>query len=318
MMSSSKNRLVISIDLDEWYHARWATGSKISRWPDTLSFFRDIYNLDKPRGDIEKPTMYILELLDEFKIKATFFILGEVAGYYPNLVKEISKNGHEIASHGKVHIDLWNYTPSVFKSDLKEAKNVLEDLTGKKVIGYRAPNLVIEDWIIPVLGELGFEYDSSVCPSRKLMGKFGISTSLPGFPYFLSKDSFKPGDGDLFEIPIPVFPFIKLPAATGIMTRIIGVWWSTFALKYNLKRHDALYYFHPYEMVTAPKIDNLKFMQRLHGRRSGEWMKYAVPKLLRKFRDIPITNCAGLMNQYKSENSGVNKAANSRMRRGCL
>jgi len=299
-VNSPKNKLVISIDLDEWYHARWVTGSKISRWPNTLSFFQDVYNLDKPRGDIKKPTIEILELLDEFKIKATFFILSEVAGYYPLLVKEIAKNGHEIASHGKNHVDLWNYTPQTFQSDLKDAKSLLEDISGQKVIGYRAPNLVIEDWIIPILYELGFEYDSSVCPSRKLMGKFGRSKSLPSHPYFLSENSFEPGNGPLFEIPIPVFPYIKLPAATGIMTRVIGIWWSSFALKYNLKRHDALYYFHPYELVIAPQIKNLSLREKLHSRRSGNWMKSAVHKLFTEFRNTPKTNCIELMKLYKS------------------
>lgn len=299
-MKEKNNKLVISVDLDEWYHARWLTGSKISRYPDALSFFREVYNLDRPKGDIEKPTMYILDLLDEFDIKATFFILGEVAGYYPHLVKEISKNGHEISCHGKFHVDLWNYSPESFKADLKEAKNLLEDLSGQKVIGYRAPNLVIEDWIVLILTELGFEYDSSVCPSRKLMGKFGRSKMLPAYPYFLSENSFEPGNGPLFEIPIPVFPYIKLPAATGIMTRVIGAWWSSIALRYNLERHDALYYFHPYEMVEAPELNNLTFMQKLHSRRSGDWMKKAVKKLLRTFEDQPNLTCFQLMNLYKS------------------
>jgi polysaccharide deacetylase family protein (PEP-CTERM system associated) len=294
------NNLVISIDLDEWYHIRWATGSKISRWPDSLSFFREVYNLERPRGDIDKPTMEILELLDEFNIKATFFILSEVAGYYPHLVKEIAKAGHEISCHGKTHTDLWNYTPSTFRKDIKEARNILEDLSGTKVIGYRAPNLVIEDWILPILHDLGFEYDSSVCPSRKLMGKFGRSKSLPEHPYFLSESSFEPGNGPMFEIPIPVFPFIKLPAATGIMTRVIGVWWSSCALKYNLKRHDALYYFHPYEMVKAPDLENLTIMQKLHSRRTGNWMKEAVRKILTEFHNAPKINCIELMKLYRS------------------
>lgn len=291
--------MVISIDLDEWYHARWVTGSKISRYPDTLSFFREVYNLDRPRGDIDKPTIHILELLDEFNIKATFFILSEVAGYYPHLVKEIAKNGHEIACHGKNHIDLWNYTPGTFRNDIKEAKSILEDMAGAKVIGYRAPNLIIEDWIIPLLCELGFEYDSSVCPSRKLMGKFSRSKSLPAYPYFLSENSFEPGDGPLFEIPIPVFPFIKLPAATGIMTRVIGIWWSSYALKYNLKLHDALYYFHPYEMVEAPRLKDMTLMQKLHSRRSGDWMKGAVKIILKNFKKLELISCSELLNYYR-------------------
>lgn len=302
-MKIKNNKLVISVDLDEWYHARWMTGSEISRYPSTLCFFREVYNLDRPRGDIEKPTIEILEMLEEFRIKATFFILGEVAGYYPHLVKEIAKAGHEIACHGMKHVDLWNYTPETFRSDLKEAKNLLEDISGQKIIGYRAPNLVIEDWIVPILSELEFEYDSSVCPSRKLMGKFGRSQSLPEFPYFLSENTFEPGNGPLFEIPIPVFPFIKLPAATGIMTRVVGIWWSRFALKYNLERHDALYYFHPYEMVEAPRLKNMTIIQKLHSRRSGAWMKNAVRTILEEFNNRQLINCKKLMKNHLQNNT---------------
>ena len=291
----NNNHLVISVDLDEWYHARWITGSKISRYPDTLSFFRDIYKTDKPRGDINKPTYEILDIFDEFKVQATFFILGEVAGFYPHLVKEIAKRGHEISCHGKFHVDLWNYTLQKFRADLTDAKNLLEDLSGEKVIGYRAPNLVIEDWIIPVLEEIGFEYDSSVCPSRKLMGKFGNTMNLPSYPYFLSRTSFRPGDGKLFEIPIPVFPFIALPAASGIMTRVIGIWWSVFALKYNLKKHDALYYFHPYEFLEKLELRNMTFIQKLHARRTGFWMRKAVKEILSEFDDNIFTNCKELL-----------------------
>jgi len=301
-MNNISNRLVISVDLDEWYHARWVSGSKISRWSNTIDFFRDVYKLDTPRGDIEKPTMEILELFDNFKIKATFFILSEVASYYPSLVKEIIKCGHEVSSHGKTHVDLWKYTRKEFYTDLKDAKSILEEMTGKQVLGYRAPNLIIEDWIVPILSELGFQYDSSVCPSRKLMGKFGSTVNLPMKPYYLSEESFIPGNGPLFEIPIPVFPYLKLPAATGIMTRVIGEWWSTWTLKYYLKKHDTLYYFHPYEMLPAPDVDGFKFMQKLHTRRSGLWMKSAIKNIFEKFQDVPKINCIDLMNSYNVRN----------------
>lgn len=298
-MTDSPRRLVISVDLDEWYHARWATGSGNSRWKSNIDFFREVYGSDTPRGDIEKPTGEILELFEKYGIKATFFILGEVAKYYPHLVKMISSEGHEIASHGSTHTDLWNFTPETFKNQLLESKKILEDLSGKKVIGYRAPNLVIEDWIIPILRELEFEYDSSVCPSRKLMGKFSYPVELPQHPYFTDDISFREGSGSFFEIPIPVYPYIKLPAATGIMTRVIGKWWSVTALKSALENSDALYYFHPYELTSKPEIKNLKFLQKLHSRRTGEWMKNAVEKILGEFREVEMVSCAELLSKYK-------------------
>ncbi len=299
-MNEHESRLAISIDLDEWYHARWATGSKISRWPDTLSFFREVYGLDCPRGDIDRPTKEILALFDELKIKGTFFILGEVAEYYPHLVKEISNEGHEIACHNYRHIDLWLYNPQTFSQELKKAKEKLEALSGKPVFGFRAPNLIVEDWIVPILSELGFLYDSSICPSRKIMGKFGRFQNLPQNPYRMAQRSFYPGDGDLVEIPIPVFPFIKLPAATGIMTRVIGVWWTVIALKTALKSGDSIYYFHPYELTDIPSIKGLKPRDRLFAQRTGVWMGKSLREILHLFSTVPKTTCFELVERVLS------------------
>jgi len=293
-MSDLKSRLIISVDLDEWYHARWATGSAASRWPDSSAFFREVYGTDGPRGDIERPTREILEIFDTFGVKATFFILGEVAGYYPHLVKEISARKHEIACHSARHVDLWHHSHESFRQELRQAKATLESLTGQTVVGFRAPNLVIEDWIIPILQEEGFLYDSSVCPSRKLMGKFGEYESFPKYPYRLSKDSFRPGTGPLVEIPIPVFPYLRLPAATGIATRVLGQSWTTLALRHSLRTGDSLYYFHPYEFTTPPVITGLTVYQRLFTRHAGPWMARALRSLLSDFSEVPRATCVDL------------------------
>ncbi len=299
-MNEHESRLAISVDLDEWYHARWATGSKISRWPNPLSLFIEVYGLKHPRGDIDRPTREILLLFDEMKIKATFFILGEVAEYYPHLVKDISNNGHEVACHSYRHVDLWLHTPASFSRELKDAKTRLEDLCGNAIVGFRAPNLIVEDWILPILSELGFLYDSSVCPSRKIMGKFGRFRNLPQNPYRMAPGSFFPGNGDLVEIPIPVFPYIRLPAATGIMTRVIGVWWTVTALKAALKSGDSLYYFHPYELTDRPRINRLKLRDRLFARRTGEWMKNSLREIFNLCSAVPKATCFELAQKVLS------------------
>lgn len=293
-MSEKPSRLVVSVDLDEWYHARWATGSSIARWRDPLDFYKEVYGTAAPRGDITPPTYEILDLLDIKGITATFFILGQVARDYSYLVREIAQRGHEIACHSYRHVDIWLHTKESFRSELRDAKRVLEDLSGVSVLGFRAPNLVIEDWMVSVLADEGFLYDSSVCSSRRLMGKFGKGRELPVVPYRLSGSSFSPGRGTMAEIPIPVFPIIRLPAATGIMTRIIGRWWSAAALRSALGKGDALYYFHPYEFTEIPHIAHLGSRNRLFSRRAGKWMKTAVGKLLDDFADVPKITCRAL------------------------
>jgi polysaccharide deacetylase family protein (PEP-CTERM system associated) len=306
-MSDARPRLVISVDLDEWFHVRWATGSANSRWKDPSAFFEEVYGSGGHRRAIERPTKEILDLFDAHKVKVTFFILGEVAGWYPDLVKDIATRGHEIASHSFRHIDLWMHTRESFRRELKNAKSALEELTGKEVLGFRAPNLVIEDWIVPILEEEGFLYDSSVCPSRKLMGKFGISRHIPSVPYRLSADSFNPGQGSMVEIPIPVFPYLRLPAATGIATRVIGRPWTSIALRQSLKTGDSLYYFHPYELTLPPRIEGLSAYQKLFMRRTGPWMHTSVKDLLRRFSLVPKATCVEVAKSVRE--SGVSFAS---------
>ncbi len=276
--------IIISVDLDEWYHCRWATGSSNSIWCDTQTFFKQYYGTDKPIGELIKPTEIILKMFDEYGIKATFFILGEIATFYPDLVKEISRRGHEIACHGLRHVDLYQLTQDQFVDELKCAKEILESLIRKPVIGYRAPNLITELWVLDVLENMGFEYDSSICPSRPIMGKFRDVMQAPQNPYRPSAHSLTtPGNRKIVEMPIPTFPILKLPAATGIMTRVIGKHWTIIALKSALKTGMAVYFFHPFELAHRPNLTRLSLYNRLYLRHTGEWMKKALDVLFQEF-----------------------------------
>src|SRR4030095_8806692 len=94
----------LSVDVDEWYHCRWATGSPRSRWKDTAAVFREHYRSDRPSGELREPTRRILDLFDRHGVRGAFFVLGEVAGFYPDLVREIATRGHEVACHGFHHV----------------------------------------------------------------------------------------------------------------------------------------------------------------------------------------------------------------------
>jgi polysaccharide deacetylase family protein (PEP-CTERM system associated) len=114
---------------------------------------------------VEQNTDRILELMAASGVTATFFVLGWVADRCPALVERIAAEGHEIASHGYCHELVTALTPDAFRADVERSKSLLEDLTGARIEGYRAPSFSITDWAIPILQELGFAYDSSSFPT---------------------------------------------------------------------------------------------------------------------------------------------------------
>lgn len=237
--------------------------------------------MDRPGGELETPTHRILQIFEDFGVRATFFVLGEVARWYPDLVRSIHHAGHEIACHGLHHVDLQLLERGQLREQLITAKEILETLIGEPVLGYRAPNLIIEPWVMGILEELGFLYDSSVCGSRSFMGKFKGLTGAPVNPYFPARDSLaRRGDGPVLEVPIPHLPLLKVPGGTGIMTRIAGLWCARVSLKSALRHGHAVYYFHPYELEPAPMLDGIGLRERVFLRRTGRWYENALRRLL--------------------------------------
>lgn len=282
-MGDGVNKLVVSVDLDEWYHARWCTGSSFSRWKTTKDFFRDYYGCEYPLGELVEPTKYILELFGRYNVKGTFFVLGEVAGYYEDLLSEVVRQGHEVACHGLYHKDMDRLSKEEFIAEVSAAKDIIERIIGQKVQGFRAPNAILPSYLVIALEEMGFAYDSSVFPSRKLGGKYGY-TRAPLYPYFPSRyDIQSRGQSTLVELPVAVFPGIRLVAGSGIFTRLLGYWWTRSALRKLLSKGSAVYYFHPYELMPAPKLSGLSFRERIFLRKCGNTMRRYVEQLLRDF-----------------------------------
>jgi len=277
------NKILFTIDLDEWYHARWCTGSDFSRWATTEDFFRDYYGQDHPIGELTEPVHYILDVLARYQVKGTFFVLGEVARHYGGLLREVVERGHEIACHGLRHKDMDRLSKEEFVAEVSEARAIIEDVTGQAVRGFRAPNAVLPPYLVEALREIGFAFDSSLFPSLKFLGKYGY-TRAPLHPYVPSCDDIElPGVSGIVELPIAVFPGIGLVAGSGIFTRVFGYWWTKAALKRLLHTGDTVYYFHPYELMPAPRLDGLSFSQKVFLWNTGDTMRRYFHRLMQDF-----------------------------------
>jgi polysaccharide deacetylase family protein (PEP-CTERM system associated) len=143
----------MSVDVEDWFQV------------ENLKPMIPRPTWDSRESRVERNTMRILEILAQRQARGTFFILGWAGERQPTLIRRIAEQGHEIASHGYGHDLLHTLSPSEFRADVDRSKKILEDLTGHQVVGYRAPSFSITDWAVPILQELGFEYDSSVFPT---------------------------------------------------------------------------------------------------------------------------------------------------------
>src|SRR5215212_6012254 len=152
---------VMSIDVEEWFHVE-NLRCVVSRESWTRRELRLERTLDR-----------MLELMAESDVKATCFVLGWVAERNPGLVRRLTAAGHEVASHGYQHDLVHGLTQAEFLMDVRRSKEVLEEITGERVRGYRAPSFSLTDWAIPILEEAGFEYDSSFFPTTVTRDRYG-------------------------------------------------------------------------------------------------------------------------------------------------
>lgn len=200
----------------------------------------------------------LLDLLDEYQVKATFFVLGWVAERVPRTVREIQARGHEVASHGYGHQLIFRIGPQAFRDDIRRAKGVLEDITGTAVRGYRAPTYSITReslWAFDLLLEAGFSFDSSVFPVYH--DTYGIPDA-PRFPYLVRRPS-----GTLQEFPLTTLPLklagksVQLPIAGGGYLRLLPVAlikWGIDRIN-RVEQKPCVLYLHPWEIDPGqPRI----------------------------------------------------------------
>jgi polysaccharide deacetylase family protein (PEP-CTERM system associated) len=209
---------------------------------------------DSMESRVCRNTERLLSLFDQAGTKATFFILGWVAERFPELVKRIHRDGHEIASHSYDHGLVYERSPESFAMDLRRAKAAIEDAVGVPVEGYRAPSFSITArslWALDVLVAEGYRYDSSIYPIRH--DRYGI----PSWSRHIHRVE-RPG-GSIWELPGSTIARagVNLPIGGGGYFRLLPYAWTRLGIS-SLNRNEgrpAIFYLHPWEVdPDQPRI----------------------------------------------------------------
>jgi len=259
---------ILSIDVEDWFHILEVESTPaVQKW-DTLE------------SRVERNFLDLLDEFDDAEASVSCFFLGWVAERYPHLVREASARGHEVASHGYAHQLVYCQSPAEFSDDIKRSKDLLEDILGTPVLGYRAPGFSITgdtSWAFDEIAAAGFKYDSSVFPARRSHGGMEGGELAP---YWMETNA-----GPLLEIPISVIPVFgqRLCAFGGGYLRL-----APYSLidrlshAVNKSGRPVIYYLHPREIdPDHPRID----MGMLRRFKSYVNLRSTRPKLRRLLRD---------------------------------
>jgi len=270
MTVSATNAL--TVDVEDYFHvAALAPNIHRDSWASRES--RVVGNTQK-----------LLAIFEQFDVRGTFFVLGWVAERHPQLVRDIAARGHEIACHGYSHRLVYEQSPEEFYSETLRAKNLLEEITGSAVVGYRAASysIVRESlWALDILVELGFAYDSSIFPVRH--DRYGIPNA-ERVPHRLATLNGK----SIVEWPLATARILgcRLPVAGGGYFRLLPYWLSRWGLA-SINRRELqpfIFYLHPWEVdPEQPRVSASWLSRFRHYTNLGKCVE-RLRRLLGEFR----------------------------------
>lgn len=226
---------VMSIDIEEWYHLNYSSMAAHSTRP--------------LESRVRANTEDLLAVLARCGAHATFFFLGSVAEKEPCLVRAAQDMGHEVASHGYGHQLVCAQTRQEFYQDVKKSLDILQDITGQPILGYRAPSWSITKntpWAYEVMAELGLVYSASLFPYTTYL--YGDS-SAPVTPFVRYVNGRK-----LHEIPTTIFELgrLRFPFGGGFYFRVMPYWMTRLAVYLTNRRgRPVVFYLHPREIDPA-------------------------------------------------------------------
>jgi FemAB-related protein (PEP-CTERM system-associated) len=273
----------LSVDVEEYYHAgifRRGTAAGANGHFES----RVQLSLDD-----------LLELFSAHSVKATFFVLGEIAAHHPGAIRSIAAAGHEVACHGDGHEDIYRLSPREFRQDLRQAKQRIEDAIGTGVIGYRAPNFSIgraQSWAYQILLEEGFRYDSSTYPI--VHDRYGHH-GAPRFPFEIWRD----GSERLVEFPIGTVRVLgwNMPIGGGGYFRLAPFSMTRMGIsRVNATEHrPVMFYLHPWEIDPDQPRPG---MARRHAFRHYVGVKKQAEKLARLLRCFHFTTARDVLRDW--------------------
>ncbi len=253
---------ILSFDIEDWFHIF------------DNSYYQKPEKWDNLPTSVEKDTSWLLDFLEEHKLKATFFTLGWVAEKYPLLVKKINDLGHQVAAHSYLHTKVHHLGEKAFRQDSEKVIKLLQDITGNKIDTYRAPGFSLNKktlWAFEILHDLGITTDSSL-KSNLYMGFPG---RIPNEPFLLKCNGFS-----LKEFPTRTFNFFGdhiVYSGSGYFR----IWPYWFIKKRFQSSKYEMAYFHPRDFdnhIHQMFLGNpyLQLRYRIGTNRSQTKMKYFV------------------------------------------
>jgi polysaccharide deacetylase family protein (PEP-CTERM system associated) len=265
----SAGTFIASFDIEDWFHS------------DNVVPYLGDGDWETLEGRVERNTHELLDILGELGSSSTFFVLGWVGRRYPALVRRIAEEGHEVASHTDRHKMLSSLSREELASDLSRARATLEDLTGTRVLGVRAPSFSISDAVLDCMAEAGYWYDSSFFSLRG-HSRYGrlASTIDPD----LAVVEARPG---LLELPMSRLRLGRaaVPWAGGAYFRLIPYRLFRLGVSRRLRAQSwFMFYLHPWELdseeIPPPRLPVLKRVRTYAGR---DRMGSDVRRLLAEF-----------------------------------
>lgn len=234
---------VFSIDVEDWYQG---LEIPMSKWEGFES-------------RVEHSTDVLLDLMARHDVTATCFVLGKVAEDHPALVRRIHDAGHEVATHGYSHEKVYDLPPTRFRRELRRSIDLVENITGERVLGHRAPYFSITEdslWALDILREEGIVYDSSIHPV--LNYRYGIPNADRQPSIIESANGLQMLEAPVATYPLPdPLPAANVPCGGGAYLRIYPYTLQRFFLSRLQRRRNHIgIYVHPWEVDPHhPRID---------------------------------------------------------------
>ena len=289
MTSASAQTILLTIDVEDWFQVE-----NLRPW-----YPQSVWDHQSLR--VVRNTNRLLDLFDGLpgiQIKATFFILGWVAEKAPELVREISKRGHEVASHGFNHLMCRQMEPGALEQDLIRSKAFLEDIIGQEIRGYRAPSFSINNNVLKSIQSVGYRYDSSYNNFGK-HGRYGqISVNgcdTKGVAICL--------DNGLVELPISNLLLRKMviPWGGGGYFRFIPFPLYVSGVNKILKNNDAfVFYLHPWEIdPDQPRANAVKGLKGWRHYLNLDKTYVRLKKMIMSFDGYRFLTCSQYLNRLE-------------------